>query len=250
VGTVEATVLLNDSSPTHHVRKWFALLQQASEDVTPWLTDPVRYAELLALWKTHLKSHDGPRSKPFSSAKPSLLTAILCEHPALEEVAFSWYTDDAKLREPDVTAAAQKKGIPIPTKRSEWTWFESPYTRGSLAQLTQACRGKPQITWEVKLEKEEEIEQFMPHDADATPFIGGFGLGKHLVSVFGLFPVPTPFNLGAERDRLAKILTAGVKKASKTLKRAIHNDLGILSVDHLTQLTRLGLGTSRNLSGR
>jgi hypothetical protein len=237
-GMLEASVVLKGSSEKRRAVEWFEGLKQVSTDVSQRVYDPTEFAKLLAIWQSHQRDHDHPNG---AQPKPSLLAAILRGLPALHDVAFSWYTNEAELRKSVVKNTALQHGIAIPSKSKDWTWFESPFEPGLLERLNKTCLGKPQVGWEVKMDDDGQIVKFKAQDSFASPFLGGFRLKRTLVSIIRNCPAPTPFNLRADRLRLAQILTRGLSRADAKLKRAIDNNLSILSVTQLTRLTELGM---------
>jgi hypothetical protein len=158
-GTIEAAVVVRGSSAVRELRKWFEHLQQASRDVSKRLNDPEEFEKLLASGRAHQSGQKGG-GKSTTEPKPSLFEAIRKDLPALKDVVFGWYTADGDLRKSDVKEAATRRAIPLPSKGSEWAWIESPFRSGQLERLNRTCRGRPLITWEVRLgdDEDEDIE--------------------------------------------------------------------------------------------
>lgn len=239
-GTIETAAILTDSTTRKAASEWFDKLQRHSANVAAQLRDTDEFVRLLSIWKTRQGGFNGRVPAHESRNKSSLLRAIELNLPSLKDVTFSWYSGEPDLSTATVSRAARKRGIPIPSDSSDWTWFESLYKRGLSGRMRRVCRSKPQIAWCVEMDSDGRIEKFMAHDDYASPFYDAVDVGGWVVSLVSTHPTPTPFNLRTDRRELAGILTRGITRSSTKLRQKIENDLSIISVAQLRQLVKLG----------
>jgi len=171
--------------------------------------------------------------------KPSLLEAIAAGLPSLDTVSFSWYTGETGLGEAEVARQARRRGVYLP-EGNEWSWFEGLNTRGALSKTRRLCRDRPMVCWEGTTDGAGQLSTFKAHEPRASAFIDAFALEGRVVSIIGQRPFATSFDLRRDRKQLARILSAGLRRASRRIRAAVNDSVGVITTPHLMEIYRLG----------
>lgn len=224
----EAGLLVTDEAVLGEVDRYLQLLERESRRLLKTDIDALCAIPLALV----LRPGGG-------AVKPSLLEAVESDLPSLDDVSLSWYTPDVDLSHREVKGEANRLRIPLPRK-NEWTWFESPNSRDALNRTRRLYQGRPMVTWPVKVDSDDLIAEFKPHDSIASPFLGAFQFRNRVISLVGVKAFRTPFDLKRDRVRLAAVLSVGLRRAPAGLRRAVNDDVAIITRKQFVELYRLG----------
>lgn len=227
-GLREAGVFVTDQRQLSHIGHYLDWLQKEASRL---LEPDIRKLCAVPL--------DAVRWGPIAGTKPSLLEAIEADLPVLDDVSFGWYSGETELVQADVTKQAKRRGVYLPSG-GEWTWFEALEKRGALSKSRRLC-GRPMVMWEAETDAAGLISTIKAHEPQASLFSEAFAIRGLVIWIVGQRPFATKFDLRRDRKKLAGILTTGLRRASKQVRDAVNDDLGIITTRHLVEIYRLGL---------